>query len=68
MSLCGTYTGWNHHKKHKETVCQPCQDAATAYMRSWRFRTGRYHDPTRCTECGSVFLTEHRCTMENREI
>lgn len=38
---CGTYAGANAHKRHSETLCAPCRQAAADYVREWRRRTGR---------------------------
>jgi hypothetical protein len=39
--ICGTYKGWNAHKRNNEDTCPPCQQAQTDYARDWRHRTGR---------------------------
>lgn len=41
MADHGTYAGWNQHKKHHTTVCQPCRDARNAYYRVWWDKIGR---------------------------
>lgn len=38
---CGTYAGWNEHKRNSEPPCNPCKRAHADYMREWRLRTGR---------------------------
>ena len=37
-SACGTYAGAQQHRKRGEEVCQPCRNAAAAYLRDWRAR------------------------------
>src|SRR5690242_914050 len=39
-SKCGTYAGWNIHKRKGEKACDACRQAATEYQRSWRARGG----------------------------
>lgn len=36
---CGTYAGYQHHKKIGEKPCQPCLDANAEYTREWRARS-----------------------------
>lgn len=36
MSKCGTYAGWNHHKRYNEPVCTSCKEAARQYQKNWR--------------------------------
>jgi len=35
---CGTRSGYEVHRKGKETPCQPCKDAENAYSREYRAR------------------------------
>lgn len=37
---CGTYAGWNDHKRNHETACPPCTAARNQYMREYRLRKG----------------------------
>ena len=32
---CGTYAGYQRHKKNKEEACEPCKVAHKAYMDNW---------------------------------
>lgn len=45
---CGTKAGWDRHMRGKQgPACEPCHEANTFYMRSWR-RTkgiGAHHYP-----------------------
>ena len=36
VAPCGTYAGYQRHKKFGETPCQRCRDANAAYVREWR--------------------------------
>ena len=36
MTKCGTYAGWNHHKRYNEPVCTACKEAARQYQATWR--------------------------------
>lgn len=38
---CGTDNGYRAHIRNKETTCAPCRKAIAAYMREYRYRTGR---------------------------
>jgi hypothetical protein len=38
---CGSYGGYQRHKRRKEVACGPCREAANAYRREWRWRTGQ---------------------------
>ncbi len=38
MSRCGTTQGYDDHKAAGTAYCQPCRDAAAAYMREYRQR------------------------------
>lgn len=35
---CGTYAGYQRHKKAGDTSCEPCRTAAADYMRHYRAR------------------------------
>lgn len=35
---CGTYAGWNQHKRGATKPCAACRVAAAEYMRAWRKR------------------------------
>jgi hypothetical protein len=37
---CGTYAGWNQHKRHGTKPCEDCDSAQAVYIREWRVRTG----------------------------
>lgn len=41
LTDCGTYAGYQRHRKRKETPCEPCKAALATYMDDWRHRTGR---------------------------
>ena len=48
VAECGTYPGYNRHKRLKEASCRPCKDASNAYAKS------RYKPSTRVlVECGT---------------
>ena len=58
-SKCGTYGGYQAHRKRGEDACGDCADAANAYVREYRDRkpetVGRHNRPralavTRLTE------------------
>ena len=55
LTKCGTYAGWNQHKRLGTPVCTECRAARTRYQRTYRFRVGSQRDPLRCRDCGSVF-------------
>jgi hypothetical protein len=38
MSRCGTTQGYDAHRAAGTPYCQPCRDAAAAYMRQYRSR------------------------------
>jgi len=33
---CGTYSGYQAHRRHKEIFCQSCRDAAIVYNAQWK--------------------------------
>ncbi len=35
---CGTYAGYQRHRKAGEQTCPACREAHRAYMREWRSR------------------------------
>jgi hypothetical protein len=37
---CGTYAGWNQHKREGTPVCDECRSAAAGYARKRRHRNG----------------------------
>lgn len=37
---CGTYAGYNHHRRNRSRVCKSCAAANRDYMREYRRRTG----------------------------
>jgi hypothetical protein len=39
-SKCGTYAGWNAHRKAGEKACDACRKACADYMRGYRQRRG----------------------------
>lgn len=58
----GTFAAYQRHTKAGTQPCEPCRDAQRRYQMMWRFRSGHYHDPTRCKRCGSVFI-DHICHL-----
>lgn len=38
---CGTYQGFQRHRRYDTLVCKPCNDAKNLWFREWRKRTGR---------------------------
>lgn len=52
---CGTYSGWNRHRREKTTVCFQCQTAANNYLYEWRHRNR--HSTSR-----SVFIPDDGLT------
>lgn len=57
---CGTYAGWNDHKRNHEPPCGPCLAAQRDYVREWRLRTGR-------VKTVRVRLTAAELALLNRE-
>lgn len=41
---CGTYGGYQQHRRRKDLACEPCKEAAAAYMRHYRNRKGPGND------------------------
>jgi hypothetical protein len=35
---CGTERGYHWHRKHAETICEPCREAHRSYIREYRQR------------------------------
>lgn len=50
---CGTYSGYQLHRKRDEKPCGPCREASAAYMRNYRslkperWRADRWWNSTR---------------------
>lgn len=40
LPACGTYRGYQQHRKAGEKACRACKDARRDYMRDWRRRNG----------------------------
>lgn len=38
LQPCGTRAAYRRHRRHGETPCQPCRDAAAAYKRNFSAR------------------------------
>ena len=36
LGRCGTYAGWNYHRRAGEAVCRPCLKARADYMAEYR--------------------------------
>jgi hypothetical protein len=45
---CGTYAGWNSHRRSQETPCDACKAAFRDYTRAYR-RAGRDKQLSGCT-------------------
>lgn len=37
---CGTYAGWNAHRRASEKPCDACKEAQRLYIRAWRAKKG----------------------------
>ena len=37
---CGTYAGYQRHRRDREVPCEACAPMAAAYVRGWRQRKG----------------------------
>ena len=35
-AACGTYTGYQRHKRAGEEACEPCRAANAAHQKAWR--------------------------------
>lgn len=44
---CGTYAGYQKHRKTGQVPCRPCRDANAAYMRKLRANSERTYRNTR---------------------
>lgn len=47
--VCGTYGGYQYHKKNGDPFCEPCRKANAAYSRELRKRSPRAANYTRLT-------------------
>jgi hypothetical protein len=62
---CGTEAAYHRHARLGEVSCEPCRLAALEAKHRRLFRQGgRKKDPGRCKGCGSVFIRDHRCSLE----
>lgn len=46
-SVCGSYAGYRRHKRHQESVCDPCRQAYRVYQRQNSRRTYQRRRATR---------------------
>jgi len=57
VANCGTYGGFQTHKKLGEEPCEPCREARTTYVREYRRRKGHTKSTlvplsAECPNCG----------------
>lgn len=58
---CGTYGGYQRHKRDGEDACEPCREANNTYARDYRRRTGQTSSTLMpldavCPNCGHPIL------------
>jgi hypothetical protein len=41
LGRCGTFEGYEDHRRHGETTCQSCRDANAARIKAYRQANGR---------------------------